>query len=174
MHPFTVPCFALLDDTWPNPIYSATKLYKCYYRCFELGRMDNHSPVGISLQIRDERGALPCGVHWRIPGYFPTVCIQYYTPTAEKCDVEHICFHSVRLLRDPSFGYPEHSNWQRGFWQCSNFTGFTHPTKQTNKRTGTKFALNAIATETETHVNHPVISPTGSVMEDRTPLKEGE
>ena len=80
-----------------------------------------------------------------------------YTPTAEKCDVEHICFHSVRLLRDPSFGYPEHSNWQRGFWQCSNFTGFTHPTKQTNKQTGTKFALNAIATETETHVNHPVI-----------------
>jgi hypothetical protein len=49
--------------------------------------------------------------------------------------VEHICFHSVRLLRDPSFGYPEHSNWQRGFWQCSNFTGFTHPTKQTNKQT---------------------------------------
>jgi hypothetical protein len=29
----------------------------------------------------------------------------------------------------------EHSNWQRGFWQCSNFTGFTHPTKQTNKQT---------------------------------------
>jgi hypothetical protein len=22
----------------------------------------------------------------------------------------------------------------RGFWQCSNFTGFTHPTKQTNKQ----------------------------------------
>jgi hypothetical protein len=93
--------------------------------------MDNHSPVGISLQIRDERGALHCGVHCRIPGYFPTVCI--HTPTAEKCDVEHICFHSVRLLRGPSFGYPEHSNWQRGFWQCSNFTGFTHP--QTNKQT---------------------------------------
>jgi hypothetical protein len=58
-----------------------------------------------------------------------------YTPSAEKCDVEHVCFHSVRLLRDPSFGYPEHSNWQRGFWQCSNFTSFTHPTKQTNKQT---------------------------------------
>jgi hypothetical protein len=37
------------------------------------------------------------------------------TPFAEKCDVEHICFHSVRLLRDPSFGYLEHSNWQQGF-----------------------------------------------------------
>jgi hypothetical protein len=23
-----------------------------------------------------------------------------YTPSAEKCNVEHICFHSVRLLRD--------------------------------------------------------------------------
>jgi hypothetical protein len=42
------------------------------------------------------------------------------------------------------------------------------------KRTGTKFALNTIETETETHVNHPVISPTGSAMKDRTPLKEGE
>ncbi len=63
------------------------------------------------------------------------------TPTAEKCDVEHICFHSVRLLRDPSFGYPEHSNWQRGFWQCSNFTGFTHPTKQTNKQASVRLAV---------------------------------
>jgi hypothetical protein len=34
-----------------------------------------------------------------------------------------------------SLGYPEHSNWQRGFGQCSNFTGFTHPTNQTNKQT---------------------------------------
>jgi hypothetical protein len=28
--------------------------------------------------------------------------------------------------------------------------------------TGTKFALNTIETETETHVNHPVLSPTVS------------
>jgi hypothetical protein len=28
----------------------------------------------------------------------------------------------------------EHSNWQQGFWQCSNFTSFIHPTKQTNKQ----------------------------------------
>jgi hypothetical protein len=43
------------------------------------------------------------------------------------------------------------------------------------KRTGTKFALNTIAieTETETHVNHPVLSPTVSATEGRTPLKEG-
>jgi hypothetical protein len=45
----------------------------------------------------------------------------------------------VELARShPSFGYPEHSNWQRVFWQCSNFTGFTHPTKQSklsNKQT---------------------------------------
>jgi hypothetical protein len=39
--------FALLDGTWPSPIYSATKLYKSYLRCLELGRMslaciDNH------------------------------------------------------------------------------------------------------------------------------------
>jgi hypothetical protein len=81
-------------------------------------------------------GALPCGVHCRIfTGLFSH---GVYTPSAEKCDVEHVCFHSVRLLRDPSFGYPEHSNWQRGFWQCSNFTGFTHPTKQTNKQTNNK------------------------------------
>jgi hypothetical protein len=41
------------------------------------------------------------------------------------------------MLRGPSFGYPEQSNWRRGFWQCSNFTGFTHPTKQ-NKQTNNK------------------------------------
>jgi hypothetical protein len=95
--------------------------------------MDNHSPVETSLQIRDERGALPCGVcTLQNTGLFSH---GVYTPTAEKCDAEHICFHSARLLRGPSFGYPEHSNWQRGFWQCSNFTSFTHPTKQTNKQT---------------------------------------
>jgi predicted double-glycine peptidase len=41
------------------------------------------------------------------------------------------------------------------------------------KRTGTKFALNTIETETETHVNHPVLSPTVSATEDRTLLTEG-
>jgi hypothetical protein len=28
---------------------------------------------------------------------------------------EHTYFHLVRLLRDPSFGYPEHSNWHEVF-----------------------------------------------------------
>jgi hypothetical protein len=45
---------------------------------------------------------------------FPT---GMYTPPAEKCDVEvevqwNTYYHSVRLFRDLSFGYPEHSNWQ--------------------------------------------------------------
>jgi hypothetical protein len=40
-----------------------------------------------------------------------------------------------QALKGSVLGYPEHSNWQRGFWQCSNFTGFTHPTTQTNKQT---------------------------------------
>jgi hypothetical protein len=42
-----------------------------------------------------------------------------------------------QALKGSVLGYPEHSNWQRGFWQCSNSTGFTHPTKQTNKQTPT-------------------------------------
>jgi hypothetical protein len=52
----------------------------------------------------------------------------------EKCDVEHICFHSVRLIRDPSFGYPEHSNWQRGFGSVLISPALlTPPNKQTSK-----------------------------------------
>jgi hypothetical protein len=94
----------------------------------------------LSRLQRDERGALACGVHRRIPGYFPTVCNN--TPTAEKCDVDHVSFHSVRLLRDPSLAtLLKHSNWQRGFWQCFNVIGFTHPTKQTNKQTPHSYNL---------------------------------
>jgi hypothetical protein len=70
--------------------------------------MDNHSPVGISLQIRDGRGAFLVEYMQNTRPFSHGV----HTPSAEKCDVEHICFHSVRLLRDPSFGYPEYSNWQ--------------------------------------------------------------
>jgi hypothetical protein len=35
-------------------------------------------------------------------------------------------------------------------------------------------ALNTLETERETLVNHPVLGPTVSATEDRTPLKEGE
>jgi hypothetical protein len=120
------------SDTWPNSIYSAKKLYKCYHRCLELGRMDNHSPVGISLQIRDEWGCTSLWSTLQITGLFSH---GVYTPTAEKCDVEHICLHSVRLLRDRSFGYPEHSNWQRGDTVLISPALLTPPNKQTNKQT---------------------------------------
>jgi hypothetical protein len=40
-----------------------------------------------------------------------------------------------QAFKESIFGYLERSNWQRGFWQCSNLTGFSHPTKQkTNKQ----------------------------------------
>jgi hypothetical protein len=55
------------------------------------------------------------------------------------------------IIKDPSFGYPEHSNWQRVIWQCSNFIGFTHPTKQTNK---TKHAASC-AQKNNGMENHP-------------------
>jgi hypothetical protein len=41
-------------------------------------------------------------------------------------------------------------------------------------RTGIEKALNTIETETESFVNHPVLGPTISATEDRTPLEEGE
>jgi hypothetical protein len=68
------------------------------------------------------------------------------TPFAEKCDVEHICFHSVRLLRDPSFGYPEHSNWQQGFGSVLISPALlTPPNKQTNKQTNDSIVQSASA-----------------------------
>jgi hypothetical protein len=69
-------------------------------------------------------------VFWRS---FCSIFARGGKPKHHTRDVEHICFHSIRVSRDLSFGYPEHSNWQRGFWQYSNFTSFTHPTKQTKK-----------------------------------------
>jgi hypothetical protein len=54
-----------------------------------------------------------------------------------RCGTEHMCFHSVRLFRDPSFGYPEHSNWQRVFGSVLISPALLTPqtNKQTNKQT---------------------------------------
>jgi hypothetical protein len=52
-------------------------------------------------------------------------------------DIFHVftnILHDIDIL--------EHSNWQRGFWQCSNFSAiislaFTHPPNKTNKQIST-------------------------------------
>jgi hypothetical protein len=46
--------------------------------------MDNHSPVGMSLQIRDERGALPCGVHAESRVIFPR-CVYTNCSSVLRC-----------------------------------------------------------------------------------------
>ncbi len=124
-----------------TPFTPQTQLYKCYCCCLSWAAWTITPLWGY-----------PCrsgmsGVHFLVKyiaeyrAIFPRCVFTIRREVLQKYDVEHICFHSVRPIRDPSFGYPEHSNWQRGFWQCSNFTGFTHPTKQTNKQTYPLYTL---------------------------------
>jgi hypothetical protein len=68
--------------------------------------------------------------------------LHKYTGTSPSMDPAG----AETLVRDPSFGYPEHStNWQRGFWQCSVLilpALLTPPNKQKTKQKTNKTKQN--------------------------------